>query len=146
MTSKSITHTDLHKLNNKLVSALLEHFWCMDKPWANMDSQNSPWPGFGGSHHLPPYSILCAWQRDLHPNVILFRDSRVGISKFPKLGLSQLKAHNFVCRPPIEMRFEAKLYPSSIAFQRYVTCHLHIRKSGQFSIFNGRESNWQFAS
>jgi hypothetical protein len=26
LTSKSITHTDLHKLNNKLVSALLEHF------------------------------------------------------------------------------------------------------------------------
>ncbi len=25
---KSITHTDLHKLNNKLVSAWLMHFWC----------------------------------------------------------------------------------------------------------------------
>jgi hypothetical protein len=22
------THTDLHKTTNKLVSALLEHFWC----------------------------------------------------------------------------------------------------------------------
>ncbi len=30
--SKSITHTDLHKPNNKLVNAELEHFWCMDEP------------------------------------------------------------------------------------------------------------------
>jgi hypothetical protein len=30
MTRKSITHMDLHKLNNKLVSA-----WCMDEPHAN---------------------------------------------------------------------------------------------------------------
>jgi len=32
----------------------------MGEPWANMDSQDSPWPGLGGSHHLPPYSILYA--------------------------------------------------------------------------------------
>jgi len=31
LTSKSITHIDLHKLKNKLVSAYLEHFWCKDK-------------------------------------------------------------------------------------------------------------------
>ncbi len=30
------------------------------------------------------------------------------------------------------------------AFQRYVAWHLHVRKSGWFSTFNGRESNWQF--
>jgi hypothetical protein len=63
LTSKSITHTDLHKLNNKLVSAQLEHLWCTDKPWANTNLQDSPWPGLGGNHHLPPYSILCAWPR-----------------------------------------------------------------------------------
>jgi len=34
MTSKSIIHMDLHKLNNKLVSVRLEHFWCTDKPHA----------------------------------------------------------------------------------------------------------------
>jgi hypothetical protein len=56
--SKSITHIDLHKQNNKLVSASLEHFWCMDEPRANTDSQDSPWPGFGGSHHVPLYSKL----------------------------------------------------------------------------------------
>jgi len=55
-----ITRMDLHK-PNKLVSAQLEHFWCTDKSRANMNSQDSPQPGLGGSHHLPPYSIFCAW-------------------------------------------------------------------------------------
>jgi hypothetical protein len=31
LTSKSITHTDLHKPNYKLVSAQLEHLWCTDE-------------------------------------------------------------------------------------------------------------------
>jgi len=58
LTSNSITQTDLHKPNNKLLSAYLEHFWCTDEPRVNTNSQDSP--GFGGSHHLPPYSIICA--------------------------------------------------------------------------------------
>jgi hypothetical protein len=33
-----------------------------------MDTQDSPQPGLGGSHHLPPYSILCDSPRDPHPN------------------------------------------------------------------------------
>ncbi len=61
MTSMSIIHMDLHNPNNKLVSAQLEHFWCISEPWANIDSQDSPWPGFGGNHHFLPYIILCAW-------------------------------------------------------------------------------------
>jgi hypothetical protein len=34
----------------------------------------------------------------------LFQDSQVGVLK-----LSTLEPHNFVCRPPIEMRSKAKL-------------------------------------
>ncbi len=37
-----------------------------------------------------PYNILCAWPRDQHPNGILFRNSQVGVLKFPKLKLPQL--------------------------------------------------------
>jgi len=91
--SKSITHTDLHKLNNKLVSAQFEHLWCTDKPRANInsqDSQDSPRPKLGGSHHLPPYIILCAWPQGQHPNVVLSQDSQMGVLKRPKLGLLQL--------------------------------------------------------
>jgi hypothetical protein len=56
----------------------------------NLDSQDSPRPRLGGSHHLPPYSIICACQWDWHSNGILFRDSQVGVSKFSELGLLQL--------------------------------------------------------
>ncbi len=55
-----------------------------------MDSQDSPQPGLGGSHHLPPYSILCASPRGPHPNGILSRDFQGGVPKFPNLGLPQL--------------------------------------------------------
>jgi len=53
MISGSIFHMDLHSLNNKLVSAWLEHFWCTNSPRAYMDSQDSPQPRLGGSQHLP---------------------------------------------------------------------------------------------
>jgi hypothetical protein len=59
--SKSITYTDVHKPNNKLVSAWLKHFWCTNEPGTNTNLQDSPRPKLGGSHHLPPYIILCAW-------------------------------------------------------------------------------------
>jgi len=32
----------------------------MDEPRANTNSQDSPWLGLGGSHHLPPYIIFLA--------------------------------------------------------------------------------------
>ncbi len=35
---------------------------------SNSDTQDSPRPGLGGSHHLPPYSILCTTPRGPHPN------------------------------------------------------------------------------
>jgi len=48
-----------------------------------------------------------------------------------KIGTpATLEGHNFVCKPPIEVRFKAKLEPSSKAFQWYVACHLHVNKLG----------------
>ncbi len=41
--------------------------------------QDTPQPGLGGSHHLPPYSILCSSRRRLHPNGTNSRDSQVGV-------------------------------------------------------------------
>jgi hypothetical protein len=70
-TSGSIIHMNLHKPNNKLVNAKSKHFWCTNEPWVNMDSQDSPRFGFGGSHHLPPYNIFFAWPRGQHRNIIL---------------------------------------------------------------------------
>ncbi len=64
----------------------------------NSDSQDSPQPGLARSHHLPPYSILCASPRGPHPNGILSRDSQVGVSKLSKLGLPQLWGPITLCK------------------------------------------------
>jgi len=55
-----------------------------------MDTQDSPWPGLGGNHHLPTYSILCNSPRGPHPNGFLAGDSQVGVPKSPRLRLMWL--------------------------------------------------------
>jgi len=65
---------------------------------------DSPRSGLGGSHHLPPYNILCVSLQRLHPNGFFSRDSQVGVPKLswvrvpglwtaitprPKLGLGR---------------------------------------------------------
>ncbi len=113
----------------------------------NLDTQDSPWPGLGGSQHLPPYSILCATPRGPHPNGHFVPGLPSGSPEIPSTGTpTTLRAHNFLCRPSIAMRSKAKLYPSLRAFQRYVARCLHPRKSGRFPTFSGRESNCQFDS
>jgi hypothetical protein len=57
-----------------------------------MDSLDSPQPGFGGSHHLPPYSILYASPPHLHLNGTFSRDSQSGIPKLSRFGLPGLWA------------------------------------------------------
>jgi hypothetical protein len=52
----------------------------------NTDTQDSPRPGLGGSHHLPPYSILCDSPRDPHPNGF----SLSGVPKSRPAGLPGL--------------------------------------------------------
>jgi len=56
----------------------------------NSNSQDSPWSKLGGSHHLPTCSVLCASPRGPHPNGTLSWDPRMGVLKFPKLGLLRL--------------------------------------------------------
>jgi len=105
VTSKSIIHMNLHKPNNKLVNAGLEHFWCTNKSWTYMDSQDSSRPGLRGSHHLPPYNIFCAWPWGLTQISFCPRSPKI-----PKIRtLTTLGPHNFFCRPLIEVRFKAKL-------------------------------------
>jgi hypothetical protein len=64
-----------------MVRTHVAHFWCWDKPRATLDSLDSPWLGLGGSHHLPPYNILCIRPWHPHPNDFLSRDSQDGIPK-----------------------------------------------------------------
>jgi hypothetical protein len=54
------------------------------------DSQNSPWLGLEGSHHLPRYSIFCTSSRGPHSNGFLSRNSQKGVPKLPGFELPQL--------------------------------------------------------
>ncbi len=54
-----------------------------------------------------------------------------GSPEISKIGTpATLQAHNFMCKPPIDVRSKATLYSSSRAFQRYVVCYLQTKKSG----------------
>jgi len=84
-----------------LVKTHFAHFQCWDKPWATLDSFDSPRPELGGSHHLPPYSILCSFPPHLHPNGSFSRDSQGGVPKLSRFGLLGLWAF-ITFRPELE--------------------------------------------
>jgi hypothetical protein len=90
MTSGSIIHTNLHKLNNKLINAWFEHFWCMDESRANTDSQDSSHPKLGGNHHLLPYKIFMFGHRANTQMSFCPGGPKLGVQKFLKLGFLQL--------------------------------------------------------
>ncbi len=70
-------------------------------------SQDSPQPGLGGSHHLAPYNMICAFPWGPHPNGILSQDSQVGIFKLPKLGLPRIWGP-ITLRVDLELRWSLK--------------------------------------
>jgi len=78
------------KPTHKLVRTHSAFFWCWDKPRATLDSFDSPRPGLGGSHHLPPYNILCVALPHPYPNGSFSRDSQSGVSKLSRFGLPRL--------------------------------------------------------
>ncbi len=66
----------------------------------NSDSHDTPRPGLRGSHHLPPYSILCSSSQRLHPNGSFSRDSQGGVPKLSRFGLPGLWA-SITSRPEL---------------------------------------------
>ncbi len=93
----------LHSLTRTYTKPTQSDYWIvgallvLGRAMGNSDTQDSPWPELGGSHHLHPYSILYASPRGPHPNVFLSRDSQVGVSKFQQLGLPRLWRHITSC-------------------------------------------------
>jgi hypothetical protein len=56
----------------------------------NTNSLDSPRPRLEGSHHLPPYSILCVAPAHPHPNGFYSRDSQGGVPGLSRFGLPEL--------------------------------------------------------
>jgi hypothetical protein len=69
----------------------------------HFNTLDSPRPGFGGSHHLPPYSILCSSPWELHPNGTFSQDSQEGVPKLSRAGLPGLWTHT---TPGFNLRLE----------------------------------------
>jgi hypothetical protein len=55
-----------------------------------MDSHDSPRLELEGSHHLPPYNILCITPRHLHPNGTFSRNSQREVPKLSQFELPGL--------------------------------------------------------
>jgi hypothetical protein len=85
-----LLHDPASKTNPKLVRTHSASIWCWDKPRATLDSLDSPRPRLRGSHHLPPYSILCVTPWEPHLNGIFSRDSQGGVPKLSRVELPGL--------------------------------------------------------
>jgi hypothetical protein len=75
------------KTNHKWVGSPSETPLVLGQATGNTNSLDSPRPGFGGSHHLPPYSILCVALPHSHPNGFYSLDSQGGVPKLSRFGL-----------------------------------------------------------
>ncbi len=103
-------------------------------------------PDLGEPPPSPLYYVLCVATK-LAPKWHFVSRFASGSPEIPKVGIfTTLGAHNFVCRPSIEMRSKEKLQPLSRAFQWYVAQHLNAGNLGRFLTFSGWESNCQFDS
>ncbi len=78
------------KLTNKLVSSHSKSLLVLGQATGNTDSFDSPRPKLGGSHHLPPYIILCIAPQHPHPSGFQSRDSQGGVLKLSWFGLPRL--------------------------------------------------------
>ncbi len=94
----------------------------------NTDSLDSPWPKLGGSHHLPPYSILCVAPPHPHPNGFYSRNSQGGVLKLSRLRFPKLWElitpspsfdHNLCCICPNDSCKAIFDIYTSRPFQRY---------------------------
>jgi hypothetical protein len=87
-----LLHGPASKNQHKLVRIHSAPFWCWDKPRATLDSFDSPRPGLGGSHHLPPYSIFCVTPQEPHSNGTFSWDSlSIDIKNTPMRGVLTLE-------------------------------------------------------
>jgi hypothetical protein len=77
-------------LHQTWVSTPSKTFLVLGQATGNTDSLDSPRPEVGGSHHLPPYSILCVTPRHPHPNGFYSQDSQGGVPKLSGFGLPRL--------------------------------------------------------
>jgi hypothetical protein len=96
ITSYSLTWTCI-KLTNKLVSSHSRAPLILRQVTGNSGLTWLTMAQTRGSHHLPPYSILCASPWHPHPNGFLSRDSQGRVPKLSRFRLLGLWAIITLC-------------------------------------------------
>jgi hypothetical protein len=117
-----LLHDPASKTNPKLVRTHYASIWCWDKPRATLDSLDSPRPELGGSHHLPPYSILSVTPREPHLNGTFSLDSQGGV---PKLSQVELPGLWTLISPGSNLRLEWGLNKSCSSPQELSNASSH---------------------
>ncbi len=88
----------------------------MDERRANTNSQDSPQPKLGGSHHFPLIIFSMPTHEASTQMSFCLRTPKWESqnSQNPKIGtLTTLDAHNFLCRPPMEMMSQPHFWKSA---------------------------------
>jgi hypothetical protein len=89
----------------------LVHSWStfgLRRAIGTTDTQDSPWLELGGSHHLPPYNILCTSPRGPHLNGFSLPRLPSGSPEIaPARTPATLEPHNFARKS--EVRSKTKL-------------------------------------
>ncbi len=114
------------------------------RPWTHLTHHG---PNSGGSHHLPPYSILCNSPPQLHPDGSFSRDFQSEVPKLSRFGLPGFWA--FITFRP-ELKSGRGLNQSCSSPRELSNGVLHFtcthRNQVDSRLFSGRESNCQFDS
>jgi hypothetical protein len=114
LTSNSITHMDLYKPNNKLVNAQLEHFGARTNHGQPRTNKTHHGSDLGEATTFPLMIYFVHGHKTSTQMSFCLRTPTWESGNSQSLdshyfGIPTLGAHNFVCKPPIEVRFQAKL-------------------------------------
>ncbi len=142
---QSITHMELHKTKRQVGQCIVGALLVLKRATGKLKFTRliMPWT-WGKPPPSPLQYILCLARRPT-PKWHFILGLPSGSPEIPKIRTPTiLGANNFIYKPLIEMRFQAKLQPSSRSFQWYIVCFLHTSKSKRSMTFNGWESNCQF--
>jgi hypothetical protein len=110
------------KTNHKRVSSYSKTPLGVGTSHGHLDTLDSPRPGLGGNHHLPPYSILCNSPPRLHPNGSFSRDSQGGVPKLSRVGVLELWE---LISPDSDIRLQWGLNQSYSSSQKLSNPMLH---------------------
>ncbi len=86
-----LSSLNLHpKPTTRGLVSIREHLWVLGQATGTLTHLTHHGPDSGGSHHLPPYSILCNSLHELHPNGTFSRNSQEGVPKLSQVRLPGL--------------------------------------------------------